>query len=122
MHAVSVSSQLLVSVLFITVPTNIKNSKFFRTLICVLFPVIKLCNHVQTTCSFLVCLGRIKAWLAGLYKLKIEGATPLLGHQYTPFTEAPRPAPSIPHCNTQEMPLSSYYTIKMHLNVLRAHY
>jgi len=37
MHSVRASSQLLVSVLFIAVPTNTENFKIFLTLVCVLF-------------------------------------------------------------------------------------
>ena len=37
MHSVHVSSQLLVSVLFIAVPTILKISIFFLTPVCVLF-------------------------------------------------------------------------------------
>ena len=37
MHSVCVSSQLLVSVLFIAFPTNTENFQIFITLVCVLF-------------------------------------------------------------------------------------
>ena len=37
MHSVRVLFQLLVSVLFIAVPTNTENSEFFLVLVCVLF-------------------------------------------------------------------------------------
>ena len=46
LYITRVSSQLLVSVLFIAVPTNTENSKFFLTLVCVLF----LASYVVCNC------------------------------------------------------------------------
>jgi len=37
-----------------------------------------------------------------LYSVRLlNGSHPLLGRQYTPLIKAPKPAPSIPCCNTQ---------------------
>jgi len=49
MHSVHVSSQLLVPVLFIVVPTNTENFKFFITLVCVLFLAsVQLYSYAHT--------------------------------------------------------------------------
>ena len=45
-----------------------------------------------------------------------KGSRELLGRQYSPFLEAPRPAPSIP--TVRQMPLSSHYNIKKRRHLL----
>jgi len=48
MHSVRVSSQLLVSGLFIAVPTNTENFDFFPTLVCVLFLFMQSYSYART--------------------------------------------------------------------------
>ena len=66
MHSVHVSSQLLVSGLFIAVPTNAKNLNFFPILVCMLFLFMQ--SHSQLRMlnrkhAVFNCTGRIITWL-----------------------------------------------------------
>jgi len=67
MHSVCVSSQLLVSVLFIVVPTNTENTNLFFVLVCVLFLVMQLHVHNRKHAT-LICTGSYDM-VAGLYKV-----------------------------------------------------
>ena len=63
--AVRVSSQLIVSVLFIAVPTNTENFKFFLILVCVLFLASMQSYSYAHKIKYavLICTGRLIAWL-----------------------------------------------------------
>ena len=65
MHSVHVSSQLLVSGLFIAVPTNAQNFKIFLYLFLYFFNLcnrIAICTHNRKHAVF-IYTGRIIAWL-----------------------------------------------------------
>ena len=49
MHSVCVSSQLLVSGLFIAVSTNTENFKIFPMLVCILFLFMQSYSYARTT-------------------------------------------------------------------------
>ena len=69
MHSDRVSSQLLVSVLFIAVPPNTENSIFFLKLVYVLILDSYICNFIashtiENNCNmlFLICTGKITTY------------------------------------------------------------
>jgi len=52
----------------------------------------------------------------------IEQVMPLLGHQYAPLLEAPKPAPSIPCYNTQVNAIKQLLYYQETLHCVGAHY
>ena len=60
-----------------------------------------MCYSLSIAILFENSREKVARLLLAIFNLHIKQVTPLLGRQYTPLLEAPKPTLSIPHYNTQ---------------------